>query len=44
VLPVASANIQQLNEYFEAALAITGKTPIQAPISPLSGLVLDILF
>jgi hypothetical protein len=44
VLPVASANIQQLNEYFEAVLAITSKTPIQAPISSLSELLLDTLF
>jgi hypothetical protein len=27
MLPVARANIQQLNEYFEAVLAITSKTP-----------------
>jgi hypothetical protein len=30
---VANANIQQLNEYFDAVLPITSKTPIQAQIS-----------
>jgi hypothetical protein len=43
MLPVARANIQQLNGYFEAVLAITSETPIQAPILSLSVLLLDTL-
>jgi hypothetical protein len=38
VLLVASANIQQLNEYFDPALPITSKAPIQAPILAMRAL------